>query len=216
MSTTTSSALPHVRVLVLHRDAIVAQGILVTLRAQPDLLVQEGSAGHPPLGPLDVIVCDPDTGLALARSGQQVRPRRQERPPARLLVIGEQGSGSAVQHALARGVNGYLPLDGPLDELVLAVHALSQGRRYLGSHLQIAPPPDETLAHDVLTDRECEVLDLLASGECNRAIARQLGIPLSNVKTHVRTLMDKLKAQNRAQAVGVAAQRGLVGLSSRA
>lgn len=213
MSTDSASALPRVRVLVLHRETIVAQGILVTLQAQPDLLVNMGSSSAPHGGPFDVIVCDQDTGLYLARMGHLPGCRGQHSPEPRLLVIGEPGTVSAVQHAMARGVHGFLPLDGPLDDLVAGVHALAHGDRYLGTTLDIDLPPDRALAHDVLTDRECQVLDLLASGEGNRAIARQLSIPLSKVKTLVRTLMDKLEADNRAQAVGVAAQRGLVGLS---
>jgi DNA-binding NarL/FixJ family response regulator len=73
----------------------------------------------------------------------------------------------------------------------------------------------DSLTREALTAREAEVLDLLACGQCNKSIARQLDIAVGTVKAHVKAIMAKLDASSRTQAVSVAAQRGLVSLAQR-
>lgn len=205
---TTHLASSSVRVLVLHREAIVAHGIQVTLSSQPALKVHEGIPSQASVDQFDVIVCDHDTGVSLARSSTIANPAQGATEP-KLLVVADTHAEAAIRIAMAAGVHDYLPLGCSVVELVTRIRALArpEGAQQVDASERSGPP---------LTERECEVLDLLAAGECNLGIARQLGIPLSNVKAHVKTLVRKLQASNRAHAVGLATQRGLIGLSSLA
>jgi DNA-binding NarL/FixJ family response regulator len=197
-----------IRVLILHREAIVAHGIQVTLSVQPTLLVREGIPSQASVEQFDVIICDHDTGISLARSSSSAGQSQGTVEP-KLLVLADTHAGAALHHAMTCGVHGYLPLGCSVDELVSRIHSLAtmQGTKQV---------QDVDASGSPLTNRECEVLDLLAAGECNSAIARHLGIPLSNVKVHVKALVQKLQASNRAHAVGLASQKGLIGLSNLA
>jgi DNA-binding NarL/FixJ family response regulator len=90
---------------------------------------------------------------------------------------------------------------------------LASGRRYLSA--SVAQHIAESLTHATLTPREHEVLDCLATGQCNKTIARHLEISVTTVKAHVQAIMGKLDASSRTHAVSIAAQRGLVGLGER-
>jgi DNA-binding NarL/FixJ family response regulator len=118
-----------------------------------------------------------------------------------------------VRGALEQGVHGYLPLDRGIDEFVHGVRTVARGSRYLAP--STAQCMADSLTREALTAREAEVLDLLACGECNKSIARQLDIAVGTVKAHVKAIMGKLDASSRTQAVSVAAQRGLVSMSER-
>jgi DNA-binding NarL/FixJ family response regulator len=193
------------RVLVLHAEAIVGFGLAAALGAQPGFEVQVGVA--PDNGDFDVIVCDYDTGLRLARAARQQNPQRSA---ARLLVMTAQDREQAVRLALECGVHGYMLQGCPVDEFVTGVRTLARGQRFLS--LAVAQRMADSMTREALTGREAEVLDLLACGQCNKSIARELQIAVGTVKAHVKAIMSKLEASSRTQAVSVAAQRGLVAL----
>lgn len=192
------------RVLVLHRESIVAFGLSATLSSQPGIDVQQGIGSETSADRFDVVVCDHDTGVALAQ------PARTRNDGPRVLVLTAQSSERAVRQALERGVHGYVLLDSPIDELLQGVQAVCRGQRFLSP--AVAQRMADSLTHEALTSREYEVLTLLAAGQCNKSIARQLQIAVGTVKAHVKAIMGKLDASSRTQAVSVAAQRGLVGL----
>lgn len=111
---------------------------------------------------------------------------------------------------------GWLTRDASADEIVAAVRAVAQGlvvvdpalvRPLLGAAMAVRPT---TIAEETLTPRELEVLQLLASGLPNKTIARQLGISEHTAKFHVSSLMSKLGAASRTEAVTTAAHRGLL------
>lgn len=197
------------RVLVLHAQAIIGCGLGAALGGQPGFEVQVASpladAGLP--ADADVVVCDHDTGLRLAQAAR--RPPTARRA-ARLLVLAAHDREHAVRHALECGVHGYMLQDAPVDELVTGVRALASGQRFLS--LAVAQRMADSMARESLTLRETQVLELLACGQCNKAIARELQIAVGTVKPHVKAVMAKLDASSRTQAVSVAAQRGLVSL----
>lgn len=199
---------PPARVLVLHRESIVALGLSATLGTLPGIEVQQGIGSQTNAERFDVVVCDHDTGLALAQ------PARTRNDGPRVLVLTALSSERAVRQALERGVHGYVLLDSPIDELLQGVHAVCRGQRFLSP--AVAQRMADSLTHETLTSREHEVLTLLAAGQCNKSIARQLQIAVGTVKAHVKAIMGKLDASSRTQAVSVAAQRGLVGLGGEA
>ena len=119
------------------------------------------------------------------------------------------------------GIRGYLLKNSSLEELVRAIQALSQGGAYFSSsmftkvlqeftHLARRRDLQEAKGIDALTDREKDVLRLVARGATNRDIADELVITENTVKVHLRNILDKLQLRNRQQAAAYAVQEGLI------
>lgn len=194
-------------VLVTHAEPLLAVGLAAALRPQADIRVF-GHDDAPEAGePIDVIVTDHATAMRLAA---QARCHAVDRSlaSARVMVVTVSDREQDVRLALQNGVHGYLLLGCPVDELVTGVRTLGRGGRYLC--LAVAQRMAESLTREALTTREAEVLRLLARGQCNKAIARDLDIAVGTVKAHVTAIMGKLDANCRTQAASIAAQRGLV------
>ncbi len=118
--------------------------------------------------------------------------------------------------ALAAGIRGVVSRDSTAEEIEAAVHAVSVGLVVVGGAElpSLLPSPhriSEVLA-EPLSDREIEVLDLLAEGLSNKLVAYQLSISEHTVKTHVASILAKLGAASRTEAVSQAIRRGLVKL----
>ena len=113
-----------------------------------------------------------------------------------------------IRRAIEAGVHGYILLGGPLAELIEGATTLARGLRYLSR--SVAQRMADSLTHTPLTSREIQVLSLVAVGESNKAIARELRIEMGTVKSHMTSIMSKLGATSRTQAAGIAATRGLV------
>ncbi|MCF8204988.1 MAG: response regulator transcription factor [Methylotenera sp.] len=112
-----------------------------------------------------------------------------------------------MSEALAAGVQGYLLIRSSPVEVLRCVHALAAGTPYLSDEAARCVPDGITQAR--LTAQETRVLALLAEGLSNKAIARQLAVGPTTVKTHGRAVPGKLGVTNRTQAALVARQRGL-------
>ena len=106
---------------------------------------------------------------------------------------------------------GVLPTDASADELIAAVHALSQGL-IVGTPTLLFESDSEPLSHGPLTDRESEVLGLLAKGLANKQIAVELGISEHTVKFHVSSIYTKLSVANRTEAVRAGLRGGWIAL----
>ncbi len=106
---------------------------------------------------------------------------------------------------------GILSLDASAEELLAAVHALSEGL-IVGSSTLIFPLEEETSERSPLTDRESEVLDLLATGIANKQIALALGVSEHTVKFHVSSIYSKLNVNNRTEAVREGLRSGWITL----
>jgi two-component system NarL family response regulator len=127
---------------------------------------------------------------------------------ARILALTTHDREVEIRRAFEAGVHGYLLLGGPLSELLEGVEAVASGVRFLCR--AVAQRMADSLTHATLTSRETEVLQLMASGESNKGIARKLQIEVGTVKSHMSAIMTKLGASSRTQAAGIAATRGLV------
>ncbi|OWQ48423.1 hypothetical protein CDL60_07570 [Roseateles noduli] len=198
-----------IRVLVLYNEVIVAAGLCATLGQQPDLELHRGALADASGGPFDVVLCDYDTGIALAQGDASRAGKTGGEPPA--LILTALSSETAVVKAMALGVRGYLLLGSPLEDLLMAIRELAQGRRHVSQ--AVAHRLVESLGREALTARESEVLQLLGHGQNNKSIAREMAISLGTVKTHVKAIMAKLDAESRMHAVTVAAHRGLLALA---
>jgi DNA-binding NarL/FixJ family response regulator len=134
---------------------------------------------------------------------------------AEVLVLTTYDTDSDTLPAIEAGATGYLLKDAPREELFTAVRAAAQGRTVLSpavaSRLVSAVRTPKTPGNEPLSAREREVLALVAKGTSNREIARELFISEATVKTHLTHLYAKLGVNDRAAAVAVAYDRGILG-----
>jgi DNA-binding NarL/FixJ family response regulator len=140
--------------------------------------------------------------------------------PTRVLVLTTYDLDEVVYEALRAGAAGFMLKASPPDRLVDAIEVVAAGeallapsltRRLIAEHVR-RPPPGEGVPHALrgLTEREREVLVLVARGLSNEQIAATLVVGLATVKTHVNRILGKLRLRSRAQAVAVAYETGLV------
>ncbi len=133
---------------------------------------------------------------------------RHHRPNARIIMLTTFEGDVEVHRALAAGARAYLLKNSTLEELVQAIRRVHEGKSYLPSEL--ASGLAQYLAGEAVTPREVEVLRLVAGGNGNRDIATQLSISEDTVKGHVRRIMEKLGAKDRAEAVVIGLRRGII------
>jgi len=206
-------AFESIKIYIRHNDPLVAAGLAATLGVQPDFELAvpsaftRGGSGQPEVGAGDVVVTDYDEGLsliALARSGDA--DRRQTIP--NVLIVTGRKSLQDIRRALEQGARGYLIVGCRLEELVDGVRALHFGMRHVGA--VAARRLADSVACDVLTARETDVLRLLAEGHRNKIIARMLDISIGTVKSHLKAIFQKLDATSRTEVAAVAERRGLL------
>jgi DNA-binding NarL/FixJ family response regulator len=201
----TSESLGRTGVLVCLAEPLLRAGVQAMLRDVEDLYVVDSAqlADHRKAG---VVLTDWASGLQLAQHGACAGVPSFD-PHSRILVVSSQAREHAVASALQRGVHGLVLASCTGAELLKAIRVLAQGRSYVcaevASRMVISP-------WDQLTAREDQVLQLLARGLCNKTIARQLGIAVGTVKTHVKGIMAKLEATSRTEAASIAAEKGMV------
>ncbi|MEU2679528.1 response regulator transcription factor [Streptomyces sp. NPDC007107] len=134
---------------------------------------------------------------------------------SRVLVLTTYDTDSDTLPAIEAGATGYLLKDAPRDELFTAVRAAADGRTVLSpavaSRLVSRVRAPAASGHESLSARECEVLRLVARGTSNREIAAELFISEATVKTHLTHVFAKLGAKDRAAAVALAYERGILG-----
>ena len=116
----------------------------------------------------------------------------------------------AVREAIRTGAGAIVNRAADIREIHEALFAVAAGRRYIAPAIAVQLAESLTLLE--LTDRETEVLALLSQGECNKNIARGLGVTVGTTKCHVRAIMNKLDARSRTEAVHKAYRLGLVSL----
>jgi two-component system, NarL family, response regulator NreC len=207
------------RVLVVDDHAVVRSGIRSLLAAEDDLdVVGEAANARDAvfetrsLQP-DVIVLDV---VMPGESGIEVLPRlRHEAPHVKVLVLSMQDDPRYVREAFAQGANGYVLKEAADAEVVGAVREIAAGGEYvhpaLGARMVAAEAHARAAAAaDPLSDREREVLRLLALGHTNQEIAKQLYISVRTAETHRAHIMQKLGLTTRAELVRHALAHGLL------
>jgi DNA-binding NarL/FixJ family response regulator len=202
-------AFESIKVYIRHSDPLVSAGLAATLGGQPDfeLAFTHGAPCQPEVGAGDVVVTDYDEGLsliALARAGDANR----RQPIPNVLIVTGRKSLPDIRRALEHGARGYLIVGCRLEELVDGVRALHFGMRHVGA--VAARRLADSVACDVLTTRETDVLRLVAEGHRNKVIARMLDISIGTVKSHLKAIFQKLDATSRTEVAAVAERRGLL------
>jgi DNA-binding NarL/FixJ family response regulator len=212
-----------IRVLIADDQALVRTGFRVILDAEPDLeVVGEAGDGREtvelvPQKRPDVVLMDirmPNLDGIEATRRLTVLPRA-----PRVLMLTTFDLDEYVYEALRAGASGFLLKDAGADELLHAVRVVAAGeallspsitRRLIADYARRPPASEQPAALADLTPRELEVLRLLARGLSNGEIARELVLGEATVKTHVARVFQKLDLHDRAQAVVLAYETGLV------
>lgn len=131
--------------------------------------------------------------------------------PTRVILYTGHGDDALLSEALDFGVGGMLDKDAPLEDLVRAINVVADGGTYVDPAAAAALIDQRRRARDqVLTQREREVLRLLADGMTNDAMGAELSISPQTVRTHVQKAMEKLGATTRVQAVATALRESLI------
>jgi two-component system, NarL family, response regulator NreC len=212
-------ATDEIHVLIVDDHTLVRSGLRLLLEAEADVVVDDEAGDaeqavrlarlHKP----DVILLDV---VMPGRSGLDAAPDMlAAAPKAKILVLSMQDDPSYVRRAFSAGATGYLLKEAADDELVQAVREVAAGGRYvhpaLGARLAAAEAEERARVEaDPLSDREREVLRLLALGHTNQEIAKLLFISVRTAETHRAHVMQKLRLSTRAELVRHALQQGLL------
>ena len=208
-----------ISVVIVDDHAVVRSGLRMLLESEDDIHVEDegGTADEAVrlarLYKPDVVLLDVTMP---GRSGlEAAQDIRQAAPKAAILVLSMHDDPSYVREAFANGASGYLLKEAADAELVAAVREVASGSRYvhpaLGARLAAAEAEAAAAAAaDPLSDREREVLRLLALGHTNQEIAKMLYISVRTAETHRAHIMQKLRLNTRAELVRYALQHGLL------
>ena len=209
-----------IRVLLVDDHGVVRSGLRLLLDAQDDIetVGEAGDAREAVFelrsGKPDVVVMD--IGLGGGKSGIEATPDLlKEAPEVKVLMLSMQDDPRYVREAFAAGASGYVLKEAADTELVKAVREVANGGRYvdpaLGARIAAADAEAARAADaDPLSEREREVLRLLALGHTNQEIASTLFISVRTAETHRAHIMQKLRLTTRAELVRHAMQHGLL------
>ena len=211
--------MPDLRVLLADDHAVVREGLKALLMAQPDIeVVGEAADGqaawmmaaelHP-----DVVVMDismPEMGGAAA-----TKLIRRDCPGTRVLALTVHEIDGYLRQLLEAGASGYVLKRAAAEELVHAIRAVASGGIYLDPKMAgqvvgdfVGPGSVDIATEGVLTERESEVVRLLAKGHINREIADKLSLSIKTVEVHKSRALEKLGLRSRADLVQFALTRG--------
>ena len=201
-----------IRVLIAEDHSLVRRGLAAIINMEEDITVV-GEAGDGEeaievwrrLRP-DVVLMD--LRMPRLEGVEAIKRIRAEDPKAGIIVLTTFDHDEDIYAGLRAGAKAYLLKDVQPEELFGCIRAVHAGEAYLQS--KVAAKLVQRVQEHQLTEREEQILKLLAEGKSNRAIGQALHITESTVKSHLKSLFVKLDATSRAEAIALAARRGLV------
>jgi DNA-binding NarL/FixJ family response regulator len=202
-----------IRILIVDDHIVMRMGLVTAITGEPDMeVVAEAENGleavdayraHRP----DVVVLD--LRMPKQNGVETIELLREEFGAVRVLVFSNYASGDEVFQAFKAGAVGFVVKDMPLERLLDAIRRVQEGEQYM-------PPEISTrmgrrvVSH--LSDRELEVLSLVAKGMSNKEIAAALHLVEGTVKVHLTNILAKLEVSDRTQAILAAVKRGIIHL----
>jgi NarL family two-component system response regulator LiaR len=212
-----------IRILVADDHELVRQGLVALLAVKPGVEVVGQAVDGAEAVELarslqpDVILLD----LVMPRKGgiEATEEIKAENPEARILIITSFAEDENVYRAVKAGALGYLLKDSSPQALMHAIHDVHEGRLTLHPNValklieELNRPSDRPPTEDPLTEREVEVLKLVAKGLSNQEIAEKLVVSERTVGAHVSNILGKLHLANRTQATLYALRKGLADLA---
>jgi DNA-binding NarL/FixJ family response regulator len=209
----------NVRILIVDDHAVVRAGLAMLIDKEPDMETV-GEAGNAREAIFQARSLKPDIVLMDVvmpeQSGLEVAPTLlHEHPELKILILSMQDDARYVREAFAVGAKGYVLKEAADKELVAAIREVAGGGRYvhpeLGARLiEADAAAARQAAENPLSDREHEVMRLLALGHTNQEIAATLYISVRTAETHRSHIMQKLRLTNRAELVRYALAQGLL------
>ena len=203
-----------IRILTVDDHPVLRKGLAALVNAEPDLkLVAEASNGkeaieafrshRPDITLMDIQMPGLD-GI------EAIDVIRSEFPDARIIVLTTYSGDAQVVRALKAGARAYVLKGHVTDELLDTIRAVHAGKKRIPS--DVAAELADHATDDALTEREIEVLRLIAAGNANKQIADVLSISEATVKSRVTNILSKLGANDRAHAVTIGLRRGIIEL----
>jgi DNA-binding NarL/FixJ family response regulator len=207
-----SAPAARIRVLIADDHALVRRGLVAIINMEDDATVV-GEAGDGEeaiemwrrLRP-DVVLMD--LRMPKLEGVEAIRRIRTEDPDAGIIVLTTFDHDEDIYAGLRAGAKAYLLKDVQPEELFRCIRAVHAGEAYLQP--KVAAKLVQRVQEEPLTEREEQILKLLAEGKSNRSIGQSLFISESTVKSHLKSLFVKLDVTSRAEAISLAARRGLV------
>jgi DNA-binding NarL/FixJ family response regulator len=195
-----------IKILIAHGDPLVAAGLAVSLQKQPDFEAYVwpasnlSSATASDLPRPDVVVADYDSGMQLIASAGTKGHR--------VVILTHSDGEASIRGALELGARGYLLLGCSLRDLFDGLRSVRAGGLAIGP--LVAGRVAEWMTHRALTHREEGILRQMMLGRSNKHIAIALHLAIGTVKTHVKSILDKLDAASRTEAAAIAQRRGIL------
>lgn len=205
---------PTIRVLIADDHPVVRTGLALLIKYEPGLeTIAQASTGveavrlfrqHQP----DVTLMD--LRMPELNGVDAIISIRQEFADARVIILTTYDGDEDIYQGLQAGAKGYLLKDAPLDQVLEAIRRVHAGQNYIP--LEVGAKLAARLSEPQISDREREVLTLMARGKSNQAIASELYISEATIKFHITNILSKLQVSDRTQAVLVALKRGIANL----
>jgi DNA-binding NarL/FixJ family response regulator len=201
-----------IRIIIADDHTVVRDGLAAILGMQCDMqIVAQASDGEEACSAFeqhrpDVLLLD----LRMPKMDglDVVRAIHAKHPDARIVIVTTFAGDEDIFHSLKAGAKGYLLKDAPRQQILEAIRAVYAGSHYVPS--AIASKAAEHALKPQLTAREVEVLQRMARGESNKEIGVTLFVSEGTVKTHVKSILAKLNATSRTEAVTIATRRGVI------
>ena len=205
-----------IRILVADDHAVVREGLKRILAETSDMVVAgEAGTGQEALAQVDaqrwdVVLLDismPD------RSGLEVLKQiAHNHPETSVLVLSVHPEDQYALRVLKAGASGYLTKESAPDQLVQAIRQIASGRRYLSAYLsgKLVANLDEGAPHERLSDREFQIMRLIASGKYPKQIANDLRLSVRTIGTYRDRILKKMTLKSNAEIIRYAAHRGLL------
>lgn len=204
-----------IRILTVDDHPVLRKGLAALVNAEPDLkLVAEASNGKEAIDAFrshrpDITLMD--IQMPGLDGIEAIHIIRSEFPDARIIVLTTYTGDAQVVRALKAGARAYVLKGHVTDELLDTIRAVHAGKKRIPS--DVAAELADHATDDALTEREIEVLRLIAAGNANKQIADELSISEATVKSRVTNILSKLGANDRAHAVTIGLKRGIIDLN---
>lgn len=213
-----SKALPvttaSIRILVVDDHILLRQGIAGIVAPEHDMeVVGEAENGADAIAQFNRLRPDVtlmDLQMPVVPGIEAIAGIRVQAPDANIVVLTTYHGDVQAVRALKAGARGYLLKSSLIDELLTAIRTVHAGRRYIPA--DVAQDIAMHAAEDPLSPREIDILTLVAAGQANKVVARELSVSEQTVKAHLRTIFQKLGVSDRTQAVTTALRRGIIRL----